>query len=967
MAIKNYYGYRSLKTIIYGLVLLLVSACASNKDTVTSRGMQNLTARYNILFNAKELLRQSRENIEQNQPVDYDHLLSVYVEPNETSAQAESTNLDSVIIKANAIINDKAHSNYVDDAYLLIGKANYYKANYFNAAEFFKYVSVTYPQNKPLCAEAWGWEARSLLQLKKPDEASAYLDSALNYVQTAKKLKKSIAVAIYATQAQFDIRTGNQEHAITMLEKALKAGTSKYYRIRWHYLLAQLQENNGMNEQAYANYGKVVKSNASFEMAFNAMLNQINLENDGTGNDENRIKRLRSLLKEDKNADFKDQIYFRIADTYLKGKSTDDAIENFNLAIRNSTKNQNQKGLAYYRLAEIYFKNGVYTKAKAYYDSTLTSLKPTYPGYDLIKLKSKNLDLLAKRFEIIAEEDSLQSIARLPEAQRDLRIGQLVREQLDKATGETPETPGPFLAGIDAPDNNKTITEGKFYFNNTGAISQGFSDFKRRWGNRKLEDNWRRSEKTAPEIPLNEKTLSDVNEARANSTPQPDEASLRKKYLDALPLTDEQMQKSNQKIIDAYYDVANFYKDELKDKQEAIETYLILLKRFPDNTYKPAIYYNLYRLYSDTDPAKADEYKNLLLKQFPESVYAKVIADPDYLQKRDEKAMALLGAYNTIYDLYLQKQYGNVLASIAQTEQQFGQNQFSAQLDYLKALAIGHTSKLPAFEESMKKIVFTYPADKLVTPLVKENLTYINKNREAMSKRVTALVDFDPNEPPYIEEPRPLNKPTPPVLAANPPAKQAEAKPAVQEKPKTAEPKATEPDKKPVAEEPEKAAEPVTKPAGKEPVAEKAPVTATEPVIAKESATTQPQTMPKKVDYPFHLTNEAEYYFVINIADATLNLSPSRFGIGQFNRSNYAGMGISHQLKSATENQLIYVGPFRNLEAVKDYEHKILPLIPEIMKVPAEKYNTFVVSKTDLDKLADRKMIDLYIDFYKQQ
>jgi tetratricopeptide (TPR) repeat protein len=885
-------------------IVILTGGCNSQKDNVVSVRMQNLTARYNIIYNARALLETSEKNIEAAYVDDYEQFLSVYKEPTEISSKTESKILDSVIQKTNSIVAEKIKSNYVDDAYFLKGKANYLKGNYFNSYEFFDYVYNTYPEEKELKQASLVWKARAQLQLNNLAKAAIALDSAFKNINTE---KKSVP-GIYATRAQLYIKSGKETEAIKMLEEALKFEKTKSLKIRWTYLLAQLQQHNDQLNDAYENYAKVIQSNAPFEMAFNASLNRIHIEEKQSGQTGNQIDRFKALLKDNKNKDFIGQIYYYIAQLYQERGDVEAAMKSYNTAIRNSTKNQYQQGLAYLQLAEIYFKNADYKHAKTYYDSTLTVLSPAYPNYELIRLKSNNLDLLANRLQTIAREDTLQMLARLPQADRDLYINSLLIAQSQKLTANT-------VSALKNPLVRGTAADSKFYFNNAMALSQGYIDFKLRWGNRKLEDNWRRGSKSAAETT---NTITGPDTAKTGRGNSADSIALRKSYIDNLPLTPQQLEESNQKIANSYYDIANFYKDILKDNDEAVKTYQELLKRYPGNSLNPAVYYNLYRLYSTSDPAKSAEYRDILVKKYPETTFAKVILDPNYSQKADEKALALSEAYNIIYNLYTEKKYNELINKIAETERVFGPNPFSSQLAYLNSLATGRTRDVSIFEKSLQKIVESYPNDNLVTPLVKQNLEYITANRDAMSKRAYALVDSDPNESQFIEpkkEPvsQPQNVTTSRTIVT---------------------------------------AHDITKPSANLPQQQASPSISTpKTVIAKSSI--------------FSLPDTSEYYYVINVLSPGSNLASSRFGIGQFNRSNYSNVKISHQLKEVNkENQLIFVGPFQTRYEAEEYQRSINPLMKDIMKIPATNYNNFIITKDGLNKLSTRSVINDYLEFY---
>lgn len=867
--------------------------------------MQNLTAHYNILYNANELVDESERNIQLIISDDYERLIPVYKEPTEATSQAEIKNLDQAILKANVIANEKSLSNYVDDAYFLIAKANHLKANFYNASEFFTYVYNSYPDEKELKQAALAWKARSLIESERFEEAEVTLDTAFKYIATE---KESVG-DIYATRAQLHLYAQQDEQAITLLEQAIKYARNRQNKIRWTYLLAQLQQLRGNTEAAYDNYTEVVKSNAPFDMAFNANLSRISIRDEQDGNKVSRSQQLRSLLKDDKNKDFIDQIYFQIGNSYADEKDLEKAIENYNLSIKNSTKNLTQKGLSYQKLAEIYFDQSDFIRAKAYYDSTLAALPRNYPDYALISTKSENIELLADRLTIISQQDTLQMLASLPEADRELRIGALVREQTLKALNAAENAavsslPGPTQALANS------VREGKFYFNNSIALRQGLIDFKKRWGNRKLEDNWRRSQKSATDIT----TTISQDQAIANNPfqqPVPDPAAsnietIRRTFIEGMPLTEEQKLASDQKISAAYFDIGNYYRDVSLDTVKALNTYEKLLARFPENSNKLAIYYNLYRLNMKANPQRSNEFKNILLNDFPDSPFARIILDPQYNQRSDEQEIAFNRFYNEAYDLYSEKKYDEVLTHIDKYAQSINGRPLPAQLEYLRALAVGRTQKLPQLEAAFKALISAYPEDKLVVPLVKEHLEFINSNREQLSGRIVALVDNDPNRDRFVQEPE---QPAAIIVSNNNPESRPEKSPDM-------------------------------------------------PVPAV--------TAPADAGSIFVKEEAALYYFVINVSDASANLNSSRFGVGQFNRINFPGAGIKHQLKNVNkQNQLIFVGPFEGRAAAQDYFNSINPMMNEIMKVPAASYNTFFINQQNLDKITDRATLDQYVEFYK--
>jgi len=910
-------------------LIVITAGCSLEKKSAFNRYMQNLTAHYNILFNAKEIVRLKQESYAASFIDNYNDILSVYQDTTLQSATPDK-DLELAIAKANNIITIKEQSHYIGDAYLVLGKANYLEGNYFNAVEYFSYVIRSFPKSKNLLREALLWKTRTLMYLNKLSEAKPVIDTAIQTINP----KKRIYADIYATKLQYDIDVQDYVDGEEMAAKAVRYCRDKTQRLRWTFILAQLQELNNKPAEASKNYNQIAKSNALFEMAFNASLNLIRIKDTQNGIKINRIGELISLLKNPNNKEFKDQIYYQVAQIYMADKNVDDAIKYYNLSLRATIKNQNQKGLSYLRLSEIYFKNKAdYLRAKKYYDSTLTTLPTNYPGYLSIQKKGNNLQLLADRLQLITREDTLQALARMDERTRAALIDKMVSDEIlqQQAVANA--------AAVKAVGNNgglqaSSFSGGSFYFDNATAVGQGYTDFKQKWGNRKLEDNWRRSNRASSDITANSANSTQgndpdapINQAQDNKTTLT-AAGYRKQLIQGLPLTPDLLAASNLRVYNAYVDIGNFYRDILDDKKEAIATYELILRRFPDNPNIAAVYYNLYRLYGELDQAKSDQYKNKLLKDYADTPFAKIISDPDFAKKLNDADAEFTQAYNVVFDLYAHKQYNEVIACVPELLKLYPGNKLSAQLYYLQAISAGHYEKAGPFSDSLKSILNRFPNDRLISPLITQHLTYINANQAELMARNVVLADEDPDEIPFtlapdMQEQASYRRPLRPGGIISQPVVNA-------------------PDNKQVT---------VT----------------TQPVQpSKESLPGQPVIKHPFVSAVFSMRDSANYYFVINVSSSTTNLSSSRFGVGQFNRANFQGKGIKHLLKDVEpDNQLIYVGRFPTLAGVKDYARQIIPLLPDIMKVPVDKYSFFIITKENLDKLADKKTMDSYINYYQ--
>lgn len=983
----------SLKLLLFYLGSSLLVACSTPKDTATSRAMQNLTARYNYIYNANVILNNYEEESYNNYIDNYSDVLPIYTDPEKFSSEsvlhapANDRALDAIIKKSRAIIADKAFSNYIDDAYLLLGKAYYLKTNYFVAEEYFDYTAKTYTKDMNVLITAQNWKARSLMQLNNMDDAAIILDTVYDNLELVKKKRSEP----YGTIAQSYIYQNRYNDAIPILEKAVKESQLHRNRIRWTYILAQLYERQKKYKEALALYTKVQKSNAGFELYFNANLNRIKVTGILNGEHLNRKKELLALLKDDKNLDYHDQIYYQIAEDYAEENNITEAEKFYKLSIRNSTRNNYQKGLSYLRMADLNFnKHKDFLKAKAYYDSTVTVLPKNYPGYAQIVKKSQNLEYITDRYDVIAYQDTLQMLAKLPEAERIAKIKNLTKIKVAVAGNN-----GAFRNNL-FPDATRRNNAGapatsSFYFSNPAALSRGYTDFLTKWGNRKQEDNWRQSIKSSSQT-----TSESIAKVENDGYPTDkigmektiaDKDTTGKKYMAAVPLTVEAVKASNEKIIDAYYEIASFYQQELDDQPEAIRIYQLILSRFPDNSHLGSVYYSLYLCYQKTDPANAAKYKALVLDKFPGSVYAKTILDPDYSIKQSDLEAAGIKRYNQVFELYEGKAFPSVITEVNTMVQQYPAGSINPQLSYLRAIAIGRTQQIDSLTAAFKAITNAYPDDKLIVPLVKEHLAYIATHQGEFRKRRVALPDFDPAEPRFFTSAPVAEKTVQPIAQ---PDLQPIAKPVKEDVTAAAKPNVTQPTviKEPSAitkqvpvvppvttkdipvTQPQVAVVKTDVPPATQPVpVPETPVAAvvtpeiTTPVPIKTAEVPAPR--PVIIDKTFSTEISKVYYFVVDVADASLTLSSSRFGIGQFNRGNFPGAGLKHQLTEFDNDQLIYVGNFLSFAEAKSYADGITPQLKQIMKVPAGTYSSFIISKENFEKLRNKYLVTKYLDFYK--
>ena len=498
--------------------------------------------------------------------------------------------------------------------------------------------------------------------------------------------------------ADFFINQEQYEEAIPELQNAIALTKKKKDKTRLMFILAQLYQLTGDATMSIAFFKQVIDMHPEYEMEFYAKINLATSFDASSGGANEIIEILNKMLKDDKNIEYFDQIYYALADLYLKKGDEQKGIEALKMSAKTSVSNQEQKGISFYRLAQIYFEKLEYQTAQKFYDSTTTYLTSEHPDFEMILKISGSLNELVKNIKIINEQDSLQRLASLSEKELDKiinqRIDQYEREQEDKEREKNREDsffdnqPSSLYQSLSDQGN------GKWYFYNPAAITHGTSEFKRIWGNRANEDNWRRIDKKQ-EFVFEE--VIDQEEIAGDSTRTTDQKSPNF-YLQDIPFEKEQLEASNKKVTQAYYDLGVVYKDQLEDAIKAIESFEKLVTKYDDSENHLVTYYRLYRLHLDEgNNTKSDYYKNLILKDYPDSEYARLIRNPDYIKEENSELKTLEAFYKKTYGYYNRGLYTACINNCDASLNDFPGNVYARKFLLLKALATGRDGKKDDF------------------------------------------------------------------------------------------------------------------------------------------------------------------------------------------------------------------------------------------------------------------------------
>jgi tetratricopeptide (TPR) repeat protein len=733
-------------------MLAVVTSCSTKKNTFTRRAYHNLTAHYNVYWNGMDNLRSGTKEFETTVKDNYALVLPVYNYGDKSSAGKMGQYADIAIKKASKTIqkhsmvfNRKENVKWIDDAYLLMGKGYFFKQDYGMARRTFEFVIKNYNENE-IKYDGMLWMAKANNQAGDFGKAEPMLDMLLA------KIKKGEAPARLETDvnleyAQFSILQKNYEGAVIYLQRALELNPDSRVKTRCLFILGQIAQKNADYPLATSYYKNVLKRNPSFDMSFNTQINLAQCYDIKSGDREYITKKLNRMLKDDKNKDNLDQVYYALAQVSLRDSDTAAVIGYLAKSVSASKTNNYQKAISSLQLADIYFDDKNYPMAQAYYDSTMQFLPKDFPNYKEISSKTATLTDLVENLQNIQREDSLQMLAQLPEAQRtrviDGIIAKLIAEEMRKKQEEQEKRENQLLFGQDRfgagapPGPAAGGKDGKWYFYNTQTLSTGFTTFVRKWGRRKLEDNWFLSDKAMVGFMESESQDTvfmsepgDTTSGKKVAGKTSSDPKSRDYYLKDIPATPEALAASNDLIIQSYYNLGFIYIDGLGDYGRSIESFETLLDRFPTNKYKVQSIYELNILYTGLqNQPKSDYYRDLLLNEYPETDYAKLMVNPDYYKEIQARQSEALNLYAETFNAFNKEQYYMVLnnAGIAMAKYA-GDTSLMPKFEYLRALSLGKIEVEDSLVVALQGIVKKYPKSS-VKPLAASLLNYLSSRK----------------------------------------------------------------------------------------------------------------------------------------------------------------------------------------------------------------------------------------------
>lgn len=759
------------------VMIAVLTGCSPKKNTPASRNWQAFTTRYNVYYNGKTHYDEQLKAMLDGYQDDYSQLVKVHPAEarNDKKAPQPSGDFKRTIEKMQKSIQlhsikkkprkktgsakEKAFrareefNPFLHNSWLTMGKGQYMNGDFLGAASTFFYISKHFTWLPKTVTEARLWMALSYLAMDWDYEA----ENALHPVKEKDLVNNELRNLYNLAYADYYLHTKNWEKAVKPLEYAARHAKGSQKNRLW-FLLGQTYTQLGKKKDAYNAFKKAGSGAATdYRTKFNARIKQSEVFQ-GT-NIKKEVRALRNMTHYARNTEFLDQIYYAIGNLYISRKDTAEAMKNYRLAVEKSTRNGIDKALAQLALGNLYFLQGDYVKAQPCYSEAVPQLPETYPDYKMLKKRSDVLDELATYAGNVHLQDSLLTLSKMtPEEQRKAcqkLVDELIEREKKEAEEEAREE---YLANQQGADDNikrndapanTMINNGdkSWYFYNSMTKNQGKTEFQRRWGARKNEDDWRRRNKSV--FSLDEESGDDESDNEGDGLPNdttsmsPEEKEAAKKQLDAaadphnveyylaqIPKTPEEIQTCHDVIQEGLYNMGIILKDKLEDFPAARKEFNRLLESYPDNIYRLDVYYNMYLMaVRSGDVAQAERWRQMILANFPDSPYGQAMLDPNYFENLRKMFRVQEAKYQEAYDAYLDNSNSRVHALTAEMERDFPLSKIMPKFVFIDALSYLTENDLPKFKERLEYLLEKWP-DTDMTPMAGSIVRGLRQGRE---------------------------------------------------------------------------------------------------------------------------------------------------------------------------------------------------------------------------------------------
>lgn len=812
------------KILLIPVILIFLCTCSTKKNTSSTRFYHSVNTRYNIYFNASESYKEALKAKQEAHIDTLSQIIDIFPVISGTGNRRSSAGLGngrdnntqstSILSKSNPVglINSLTNNNsnstqyssgggsfsrsadkatkaiklhsikakperdpgkrrdpeyqawlqqqefnpFLKNAWLLLGKSEYQDGDYLQAASTFAYIIRIYKTNREVVAEARMWMAKANIAMGWLYEA----EDIFNQIRLAGGIPESLKPEYSKIYADFLIKKEEYAQAIPFLVEAVNKESDRLQKTRLKYLLGQIYKKEGDREKAYLAFDDVHGLNTPYLYSFNARIQQSSFVD--ASNKRQILSMLNKMAGDHKNKDYLDQVYYAIGNIYLNDGDSIKAIDNYRKSLEKSTRNGFDKAVTDVTLGNIYFVQRKYIEAQPCYSEALTLLGKNHESYPLVALRSSVLDELVVYVQAVHLQDSLQTLARMPEVERLEVVNKIIedlkkkekeeklkseRDALMEKRGSSISSTGPFFEQTTPVIPTAPVVVGgdassTFYFYNPQIVAQGKAAFQRKWGNRKLEDNWRRKNKQllafeeytdrVEETDSIQPGRNETDSIKVNA-PAVSDIHSPEFYLQQIPLTPEAIDASNVIIEDALFNMGMIYKDKLGDYNLAIDAFQTDLRRFPNTPNLEEIYYQLFLIYlRQGDRNMAEIYRRNILNSFPQSTYASALADANYEWNMLNMYKLESDLYKQTYESYLSGQIDVVRENFKSMKEKYPLSGLMPKFSFLNALTYAQKNDSEGFKESLRSLIASYP-DADVTLPASEMLKGLMSGKELSS------------------------------------------------------------------------------------------------------------------------------------------------------------------------------------------------------------------------------------------
>ncbi len=733
--------HRSRILLFFVLTAVVVVGCSTKRNTWMSRHYQALISAYNVYHNGNEAFKSGVEKIRERTKNDYSYVLPVYEFANASVAKAGSSDMETALKKAHKLIQlhsitvkperkaqmteadkrfyaQEEFNPYIDKAYLLIGKANVVKHSEDEALKVFDYLSRKYSKN-PSAFEGKIWASIAYCQLGQYINARTALES----YDLEGFAPEELYGQFMAAYANVYICQSLYAEAIPYMEKAVENASDRATRRRYKYILAQLYRQVGQNDKAVPLFSELSRGLQDYDMAFAAKLDLATVA-ESDYDLAKAEKNLDKMVRDAKNEEQLDQIYYAKGKIEMQRGDEDRAVENYQRSVEASVSNDNQKGLSFLAMADIYVARPEYVDAGTSFDSASIYLDDSNLRKDEATQQADLLRPLVEELLIIEEQDSLLRIANMSERDREAFIQKMVdearqkeeeAEELRLAEEEATMSQSQYSQLTSNSIPGFSGSQQSWYFYNTTMIQAGKSTFARKWGRRKNEDDWRRSNRTKL---MDDSAASDgegqtdsATVASNSNRPEPGDGRVtRESLLAGLPLTAEDKAASEQMVAKALFNSACILYDDIHDYPSAIEQINTLLRRFPqtDDRYN-ALVLLYFAQQKNGDPTGMASTASTVRREYPSTDFARYLSEQDYFDARSAEHQSLEDRYLNAYNAYLMGRYAEATQASTAALVDTADTEHAPKYMLVRSLAYAKQGLATQFRSDLLRITERYP------------------------------------------------------------------------------------------------------------------------------------------------------------------------------------------------------------------------------------------------------------------